>query len=150
MYEGGKKKSEENIIKSVRNLLKLKKEKEKIKGRIIRNIKALSKKEDDYYKPTRVDNFWNNNYIKHESSGDRNKKLSVKEYLDKIKPHLRDKIINLKKSDSWKIQLIIAIDSVSSKDNNKERVMHSKSDKIEFMSYDHANKVVNELFELLL
>ena len=31
----------------------------------------------------------------------------------------------------------------------KERVMHSKSDNIEFISYDNKNEVVNELFESL-
>ena len=51
----------------------------------------------DYRKPIRVGNFWNNNYIEYESSGDRNKNLSIKEYLDKIKPYLRVKIINLQK-----------------------------------------------------
>ena len=44
-------------------------------------------------------------------------------------------IINLQKSDTWKIQLTIAINFVSSKDVDKERVMHSESDNIEFMSY---------------
>ena len=29
-------------------------------------------------------NLWNNNYIEHESNGDRNKNLSVKEYLNKL------------------------------------------------------------------
>ena len=44
-------------------------------------------------------------------------------------------IINLQKSDTWKIQLTIAINFVSSKDVDEERVMHSESDNIEFMSY---------------
>ena len=43
----------------------------------------------------KVGNFWKNNYIEYESSGDRNKNLQVKEYLDKIKSYLRDIIINL-------------------------------------------------------
>ena len=60
-------------------------------------------KQDDYYKPTRVGNFWNNNYIKYESNGDRNKNVSVKEYLDKIKSYLKDVIINLQNSDARKI-----------------------------------------------
>ena len=38
---------------------------------------------------------------------------------------------DLKKSDTWKIQLTIANNFVSSIDNNEERVMHSKSDNIE-------------------
>ena len=42
-------------------------------------IMSLLKHEDDYYKPTREGNVWIYNYIEHESSGDRNKNLSVKE-----------------------------------------------------------------------
>ena len=45
---------------------------------------SLFKQGDDYYKPISVGNFWNNNYIDYGSSGERNKNLSVKEYLDKI------------------------------------------------------------------
>ena len=92
--------------------------------------------EDDYYKPIRVGNFWNNIYIEYESNGDKNKNLSVKEYLNEIKPYLRDVIINLQKSGTWNIQLTITIDFISSKDADEEQVMHSKSDNIEFMIYD--------------
>ena len=120
--EHGKKQSEENMIKQ----------------------------EDDYYKPTRTVNFWNNNYIEYESSTDRNKNLSFREYLDKIKPYSRDMTINLQKSSSWKIQLTIAINFISSKDVGEERAMHSKSDDIEFMSYYNANEVFNKVFESLL
>ena len=48
------------------------------------------------------------------------KNLSVKEYLDKIKPYLRDIITILQKSDSWKSQLTIAITFISSKDADDE------------------------------
>ena len=58
---------------------------------------------------------------------------------------MRDIIIDLQKSDTWKIQLTIATNFISSKDVDEERVMHSKSNNIEFMLYDNANKVVNEL-----
>ena len=79
VYGGGKKQSEENIIKSMRNLFKLKKENEVIKDKIIRDTRTLfEQKEEDYYNPIRLGNFWNNNYIEYESSGDRNKNLSVK------------------------------------------------------------------------
>ena len=61
MYGSGKKESEENLIGSIRNLFKIKIEKEKIKDRTIRDIKALFKQGNGYYKPTGVDNFWNNN-----------------------------------------------------------------------------------------
>ena len=58
-------------------------------------------------------------------------------------------IINLQKCDTRKIQLTIAINFISSKDVDEERVMHSKSNNIEFMPYDNANEVLNELFESL-
>ena len=50
----------------------------------------------------------------------------------------------------WKVQLTIAINFTYSKDNNEERVMHSESDNIEFMTYDSADEVTEELFESLL
>ena len=63
------------------------------------------KREENYSKPVIVGNLWSNNYIEHESNGDRNKTLSVEEYLNKIRPYLKDIINNLKKSGPWKIQL---------------------------------------------
>ena len=64
---------------------------ETIKDKIIREIKTLfGQQEEGYYRPVRVGNFWNNNYINCESDVDRNKNLSVKEYLNKIKSYLKD------------------------------------------------------------
>ena len=95
---------------------------------LIIDIRALFEQEEkDYYKPTRVGNFWNTNYNEHESSGDRNKNLSVKEYLVLILN------INLQKSDTWKIQLTSAINFNSSKDVDEELVMHSKSNNIKLI-----------------
>ena len=85
-----KKQSEDKIIKNIRHPFKLKKENEPINGRIIREIKTLFEQEEDYHKLTRIDNFWTNNYIEYESNGDRNKTLSIKEYLDTIKPYFKD------------------------------------------------------------
>ena len=48
------------------------------------------------------------------------KTLSIEEYLNKIKPYLKGIINNLKKSDTWKIQLTIANNFISSKDDNDE------------------------------
>ena len=63
---------------------------------------------------------------------------------------MRDIIVNLQNSDTWKIPLTTAINFISSKDVDEDRVMYSKSDNIEFMLYDNANEFVNELFESLL
>ena len=124
---------EENIIKDIRNLFRQEKETKAIKDRILRDIKNLfehEKEEENYYKPVRVSNFWSNNYIEYESNGDKNKTLSVKEYLNKISPYLKYIINNLKKSDTWKSQLTIASNFLSSLDNGEECAMHSKSDKL--------------------
>ena len=89
-----KEKFEENIIKSIRNLFILKKGKKEVKDRKNRVITILEQ-EDDYYKTKRVSNFQNNDYIEYESSDNRNKTLSLKKYLEKIKPFLRDIITDI-------------------------------------------------------
>ena len=58
--------------------------------------------EEDYYKPVKEGDFWSNNYIEYKSK-DIRKTQSVEEYLNKIKPCLKDVMNNLKKSDTWKI-----------------------------------------------
>ena len=128
---------EENIIKDIRNLFRLKKEQsytavkdirnvfrqEKkfkvIKGRILGDIKNLfehEKKEETYYKPVRVSNFCSNSYIEYESNSDRNKR------------YLKDIINNLTKSDTWKIQLMKVNNFISSIGNDEDHVMYSKAD----------------------
>ena len=62
---------------------------------------------------------------------------------------MRDIIIDLQESDTWKIQLTTAINFISSKDVAEERVMHSDSGNIKFKSYNDANEVFDELLELL-
>ena len=59
-------------------------------------------------------------------------------------------IIELKEFDIWKIQLTIAVNFISSRDAEEERVMHLNSDNIKFMPCNDANEVVVELFEPLI
>ena len=92
----------------------LEKENEAIKDRITRDIRNLfEQQKEDYYKTVRVSNFWDNNYMKR--NGDRNKTLSIGEYLNKIRPYLKNITNDLKISDKWKIQLTITINFMSSK-----------------------------------
>ena len=60
---------------------------------------------------------------------------------------MRETIIDLQRTDTWKIQLKIAINFISSKDIEEERVMYSTSDNIKFTSCNDANEVVNKLVE---
>ena len=56
---------------------------------------------------------------------------------------------NLNNPDTWKVQLIIANNFVSSIVNNEEHVMHSKCDNIEILINDEADEVIKELFDLI-
>ena len=61
---------------------------------------------------------------------------------------MRD-IVDLQDSDTWKIRLTIAINCISSKDAEKERINQSRSNIMNFASYNNGNEVVDELFESL-
>ena len=49
--------------------------------RDINNNSYDEEKKEKCYKPVRVSHFWSNNYIEYKSNGNRNKILSVEEYL---------------------------------------------------------------------
>ena len=77
------------------------------------------------------------------------KKLSIKDDLNEIRPYLKD-INSLKKSDSQKIHLILAINVMSSKDTDRQFLMLSKCNSKEIMISDKADEVIEEIFESLL
>ena len=135
-------------IKDIRNLYSKERENNGIKDRILIDTKNLFKyeEEENYYKPARVIKFWSNNHIEYESNGERNKTLSVEEYLNKIKQYLKNILNNLKKSDTWKIQLTIANNFIFSIDNDEEHEVNSNKDNIEMMVTNEADEVVKERF----
>ena len=81
--------------------------------------------------------------------GDKSKTISVEEYLNKVRQYLKDIINNLKKLDTSRIQLSIAINFVFSKDNDEKQGIYSKSVSIEIMINDEASKVIKKLFKSL-
>ena len=56
-------------------------------------------------------------------------------------------INNLKKSNTWKIQLTLAIGFISSKEIKEKHVIQSKSDNIEIMTYDKVYEAIEKFFE---
>ena len=164
-----KKEDTDTTTKGIRNLFKLEKENEEIKDRIIRDLRKPSRlekenkaikyrilwdtrnlfeheEEENYHKPVRFGNFWSNNYTEHKSDGDWNKTLSVKEYLNKVRPYLKDIINNIKKCNTGKTQLTIKNNFLSPKvDDDEERVMHSKSDNIKTVINDEADRVIERI-----
>ena len=144
-------KSEQNYtgIKDLRNLFRLEEETKQLKIEYLEILRIfLSMKKKIIINPRGVSNFQRKNYIKYESSNNKNKKLSVEEYLNKIGPYLKD-INNLEESETLKIQPTIAINFVSCIDNDEEHVMNSKTDNIEILIYDKANEVIKKLFNEL-
>ena len=87
-----KNEKKENIDRIIKNNLwngkrKKKKNRRLIKNRALRDNRTyFEQQQEDYYKPKRVSNFWDN-YIEYQSNDDTNRNLSLHEYLDKIKTY---------------------------------------------------------------
>ena len=103
--------------------------------------------DEDYYKLIRIDNAFSSNYIEYKSNGDKDKTLSTKEYHDKIKPYLSNMMNNLVAQDEWKIQLIMAINFIYSKDSEETRAMYTKSYNTETMIGRDIDENNEERFE---
>ena len=123
--------------------------------------------DEDYYKPIIARGVLNSSYIQYESNREKGKNLSIKEYLNMIKPYLSDIINNHKTcglvryhsgnktwveetSSEWKIQLTMAINFISSKDSDETRTMHTKSNNVEIMMGSERDEIIKDLFEFFL
>ena len=84
-------------------------------------------------------------YVIHESRGDKDGKLALYEYFEKIKTHLKDMIDDYKSKGEWKIQITMRIIFISFIDRNKTQVMHTKSDNVEIMNGTDTSDVINKL-----
>ena len=105
----------------------------------------------DYYKPIKTKSAFNGNYIEYESKGDKDKNLSPKEYLDMIRPYLRDMINDHKTRREWKIQLTMQINFISSEHSEEILcTMHTKSHNIDIMMGSETKQIIEKLFESLL
>ena len=59
----------------------------------------------DNFKPYKFTSSFNSNYVGYRSDGDEDKNLSIKEYLDEIRPYLSNIRNEHKNKDEWKIQI---------------------------------------------
>ena len=127
----------------------------------IRDVKDLFDLsiDGDYYKPIITNGACNNKYIQYETKGDKGRNLSLKKYLNIIRPFLRD-ITNDHKTHSlvryhsgsktwlevtpseWKNQLTMKINFICSQDFDETRTMHSKSDNVEIMIGSKTNEII--------
>ena len=157
------------------------KEKEKIYDHLVELVNTLNKKEEykyhdrddldyygirdienlfdndndnDYYKPILVESSFKNNYKYYESRGDKDKKLSVKQYLYKIMPYLSDLINDHKtirnESKEWKIEITMHVNFISSKDTGETRTIFVWSDSKEIRLGNEADDNIKELLNSFL
>ena len=103
----------------------------------------------DYYKPKLTKSGCKVNYVQYESKGD--KILTLGEYFTIIEKYLRELIEEYKLKGEWKLQLTTEINFISLKpDSNETRIMHMKSDNIEFtIGYDNDD-IIEQLFRSYL
>ena len=113
-------------------------------------MRFLFDPEKDRYKPVKTDNAFNKSYIQYESIGDKDKSLSIREYIDMIRPCLSYIINDHQTQGEWKVHLTLAINFIFSKDSDETRIMHSKSDNIEIMMNSETDEIIEKLFESLL
>ena len=144
---------EKGVLKNIeRYFKKLKKDLNKIKiyqYNITSDISHLFNEitKEDYYEPIEIKSAFDGSYIQYESRGDNDDdNLSLEEYLDIIRPYLRDMINNHKAQGEWKIQLVMKIKFISSLDD-EFREMYTKSDNVEIMSGTETSDAINELFK---
>ena len=96
LMKPSKKKILESIIKEIKEIfydpITNRDEKiEEIKKKTLYDPKNnLIKPKEDNYKPTRIGNAFSSNYIEYKSNGDKDKTLSIKNYLAETKPNLSD------------------------------------------------------------
>ena len=108
----------------------------------------------DYYKPILVESSFKKNNKYYESRGDKDKKLSVEQYLDMIKPYLSD-LINENKtiktsSNEWKIQINMYVNFVSSNDTGETRIIFVWSDNAEIKLGNETDDIIKRLINSFL
>ena len=117
----------------------------------VKHIKKTIKKtkKDDIYKPIKIYGAFDNNFVEYKSNSEKDKSVSISGYLNNIREYLRKLISEKRKIGEWKIQLIMKINFISSKNFNKTRDMHSKSDNYKIIVGADTNEIIKNLFNSL-
>ena len=136
--DGGNERIDDNLLELVNKLNKKEKyryhDRDDLDYHGIRDIENLfdADNNEDYYKPILVKSSFKENYKYYESRGDKDKKLSIEQYLDVIKPYLSDLINDHKaietSSNEWKTKINMYINFVSSNDTGEIRTIFVWSD----------------------
>ena len=110
--------------------------------------------DNDYYKPILLKSSFKENYKYYQSRGDKDKKISVRQYFDMIKPYWSD-LINENKaikinSNEWKLQINMHVNFVSSNDNGENRTIFVWSDNEEIRLGNKTDDIIKRLINSFL
>ena len=110
--------------------------------------------DDNCYKPVLVKTSVKDGYKYYESKGDKDKKLSVNQYLYKMMPYLSDLINDHKtirnNSNEWKIQINMHVNFVSSNDTGEIRTIFVWSDNEEIRLGNETDDIIKRLINSFL
>ena len=105
----------------------------------------------DYYKPTFVNSSHKGIYKHYESNSDIEKKLSVYQYLNKIRPYSHDLIDNHKVNIGvWKVQINIHVNFISFRDTGEFRTYYVWSNNVNIMHGENTNDIIRKSFNSFL
>ena len=107
--------------------------------------------EEDYYKPILIKSSFKGNYNYYKSRGDKEIRLSVRQYLNKITSHLYDLINNRRiVRRVWKIQISMHVNFISSKDTGETPTIYVLSDNVSIMRGSDTDNIIREIFRSFL
>ena len=100
-----------NIDKYIKNLKEDLEKLQKYQDNVMYGLDYLFNElnEEYYYESKEIKSAFDGSYILYESERDKDNKLVIYEYLEKIRPYLKDMIDNYKAKVQWKIQLVMRI-----------------------------------------
>ena len=107
--------------------------------------------DDNYYKPVLIRSSFERNYEYYEIRGDKDEKLSIKQYLYVVMPGLTD-LINKNKNDrvECKIQLNMGVNFISTNDTGEIRTFYVRSDNEEIRSGNETPEIISKLIKSFL
>ena len=85
--------------------------------------------------------------MQYESIGDKDQTLLPEDYLHEIEPYLSDIINNHKTHGEQRFHSAIPINSISSNDSDKTRIIDSKCQNIKIIMGSETDQINEEFFE---
>ena len=103
---------------------------------------------DDYYKPILAKDSFNGNHQMYSRRGDKDRYMSISNYLDTVKPYLFALIDEKKNTSSQKEQLVIAVNLIHLTKSDRI-IFYVKSKNITTAPPDKTDEIIYQLYDSL-